>query len=98
MSCLKFDAILLAVVMLTGASGCGKQAQPTSSAAPDPCFQNLPAGWSIQTSFILDPGQTAGIASKLGVSDIEQISNTILVIDGKRVQLNILQAEAADAQ
>ena len=95
--CQKFNAIALAVLILTVASGCGQHAVPTASTAVDPCFQHLPSGWSIDKSFILDPGQTADIARKLGVSNITQISNTTLLINGKRLQLNILQAENADA-
>jgi hypothetical protein len=85
----------LSTVALICAVGCGQRATPVISALSDPCFQHLPTGWTIERSTVLDAGQVAGIAAKLGVTGIRQISNTNLLIEGKHIQLNILEAENA---
>ncbi len=86
---------LVLIVALIGVVGCGRRAAPVVSALPDPCFQHLPTGWTIEKSAVLDAGQVAGLAAKLGGTGIRQISNTNLLIKGKHLQLNILEAENA---
>lgn len=51
-------------------------------------FKNLPEGWKVEESFIVSKDQTAAISQKLG-GRIGRLTNTVLSIEGKRLQVNL---------
>ena len=51
-------------------------------------FKNLPEGWKIEKSFVASKEQTAAISRKLG-GRISKLTNTVLSIEGKRLQVNV---------
>lgn len=64
----------------------------------DKCFEQLPAGCFVIKSIVIPQEQTEAIGNKLGVS-LEKLSNTYLKIQGKPIQVNILEAKSkADAE
>ena len=52
-------------------------------------FKNLPEGCKVEKSFVVPRNQTAAISRKLGVR-IRKLTNTVLEIDGERIQVNII--------
>lgn len=52
-------------------------------------FKNLPEGWKVEKSFVASKDQTAAISRKLG-GRISKLTNTVLSIKGKRLQVNVL--------
>ena len=61
-------------------------------AAQGKTFENLPAGWRVQQSFVAPQNQTIAIGKKLG-GRIVKLSNTILSVHGQRLQVNILDCQ-----
>lgn len=57
--------------------------------AVDKCFTNLPPHWAIAESFFVSADETRAIQEKLGVP-IERLSNTVLVVHGQQIQVNLL--------
>ncbi len=53
-------------------------------------IRKIPAGWQIENSFVAPQEQTAAIAKNLGAR-IKDLSNTILSVDGKQFQVNIIE-------
>ena len=56
-------------------------------------FDNLPSGWTVQQSFVAARDQTLAISKKLG-GRIQRLSNTILLVHGQRLQVNILDCQS----
>ncbi len=52
-------------------------------------FESLPEGWKIEESFVVPIDQTAAISLKLG-GGISKLTNTVLSIEDKRLQVNVL--------
>jgi hypothetical protein len=67
----------------------------SGSTSVDPVFQNLPVGWKVERADTATPSQTSEISAKLGVP-IERLSNNHLVVDGQRIQINILETATAE--
>jgi len=61
-----------------------------STQAVDKCFEKLPPGWTIRQTFMVPRDQAAAIGKKLG-SPIRKLSNTVLAVHGKAIQVNILE-------
>jgi NAD(P)-dependent dehydrogenase (short-subunit alcohol dehydrogenase family) len=57
----------------------------------DECFERLPFGCFVIESATVDEAQTAAIGKKLGVP-IERLSNTVLQVQGTRIQVNVFDA------
>jgi len=55
----------------------------------EPMFENLPEGWKIEKSFVVPRDQTAAISRRLG-GRISKLTNTVLSIEGQRLQVNVL--------
>jgi len=51
-------------------------------------FENLPEGWKVEKSFVVSKAQTMAISRRLG-SRISKLTNTVLSIEGKRLQVNV---------
>lgn len=61
-------------------------------------IRNIPANWEVEESLIVPGDQTAAIANKLG-SRIKKLSNTIFLVQGRRFQVNVIEAAtASDAE
>ncbi len=61
-------------------------------------FRNLPPGWAVQKSFVASKKQTDAIGKKLG-GEIARLSNTILVVENRKLQVNIFDCPTdADAR
>jgi hypothetical protein len=71
---------------------------PAVGAEPaDKCFGGLPYGCFVVQSQLMSHEQTATVARKLGVS-VKRLSNTTLSVQGRQIQVNILDVETdADA-
>ena len=65
------------------------------SEVADPCFKDLPVGCSIARSTIVSKQQADAIGKKLGVPLIK-LSNTWLHVQGKSVQVNILETRTGE--
>lgn len=52
-------------------------------------FKNLPKGWKVEKSFVASKAQTAAFSQKLG-GQIVKLTNTVLSIEGQRLQVNLL--------
>jgi len=52
-------------------------------------FENLPEGWKVEKSFAASKEQTLAVSRKLG-GRISKLTNTVLSIEGKRLQVNVL--------
>ncbi|MCK4518955.1 MAG: transglutaminase domain-containing protein [Candidatus Omnitrophica bacterium] len=61
----------------------------------EPCFDRLPVGWTVTRSFVMSGDETAAIGKRLGVP-IKKVSNTFLLVHGRQVQVNILEAKSDD--
>ena len=59
--------------------------------AAEACFRNLPPGCRLVESFVAPRNQTAAVGRKLG-AEIRKLSNTVLMVHGGRIQVNILDA------
>lgn len=57
-------------------------------------FTNLPEGWRVEKSFTASKAQTAAISRKLG-GEIVRLSNTILSVQGYRLQVNVLHCQTS---
>lgn len=53
-------------------------------------FQDLPEGWRIEKSVVVPKDQTLAFSRKLGAR-ISKLTNTYLSIDGKPLQVNVVQ-------
>ena len=63
----------------------------------DDCFKNLPPGYSITKSSVVSRDETKAIGARLG-TPILKLSNTLLVVQGTSIQVNILDVRTeADA-
>jgi len=51
-------------------------------------FENLPEGWKVEKSFVVSKAQTMAISRRLG-SRISKLTNTVLSIGSKRLQVNV---------
>ncbi len=65
-----------------------------AKASGEQMFENLPEGWKVEKSFAASKEQTAAIAQKLG-GRILKLTNTVLSIDGRRLQVNVLHCPTA---
>lgn len=54
-------------------------------------FENLPVGWRVVNTFEASGDQRAAIGRKLG-GDIEGLSNAIISAQGKKIQVNVIEA------
>jgi len=52
-------------------------------------FENLPEGWKVEKSFAISKEQTLAVSRKLG-GRIGKLTNTVLSIEGKRLQVNVI--------
>jgi hypothetical protein len=59
-------------------------------------FENLPEGWKIESSYIASDAQTAAISRMLG-SRVSKLTNTVLLIESKRLQVNIFHCPTPNA-
>ena len=71
---------LIAFVVLAGFGG---------KANGEPMFESLPEGWKVEKSFVVPRDQTAAISRRLG-GGISKLTNTVLSIEGKHLQVNVL--------
>lgn len=64
-------------------------------------LQNLPMGWRVASSIMVDGKQTEAIGKRLGAT-INRLTNTTLVVDGRQIKINIItcptEADAERAQ
>jgi hypothetical protein len=67
------------------------QASPLHAALGDP-FKNLPSGWKVVSTYTVPDDQVAQFSAKLG-GRILELSNTILSVNGERLQANIVRCE-----
>jgi transglutaminase-like putative cysteine protease len=77
-------------VFLTALAAVAALQAPASRADAGDPFGNLPQGWNVVSSFTVPDDQTAAIGKKLGGS-IRELTNTILSVDGRRLQVNIIR-------
>ncbi|MCK5306365.1 MAG: transglutaminase domain-containing protein [Candidatus Omnitrophica bacterium] len=61
----------------------------------EPCFDKLPVGWTVAKSFVVSGDGTAAIGKRLGVP-IKKVSNIFLLVHGRQIQVNILEAKSDD--
>ncbi|MHC4890164.1 MAG: DUF3887 domain-containing protein, partial [Planctomycetota bacterium] len=78
---------LIAVVVLWGFQ---------ANANGEQMFENLPEGWKVEKSFVISKAQTMAISRKLG-SRINKLTNTVLSIGSKRLQVNVLYCPTSNA-
>ena len=91
---LLFSLVLCVIVSVCGR---GRLSAGPDQFLKDASLKQLPAGCFINKSFLLSQDQTLAIAQKLGAS-IERISNTYLVVQGRPIQVNLVDAQTdADA-
>ena len=64
----------------------------TASEVADKSFEQLPFGCFVTKSEVIPRNQTDAIGKKLGTS-LKRLSNTYLQVQGKPIQVNILEAE-----
>ncbi len=81
--------LLSTSVVVWAIAGSVSVSSPAAGAKP---FENLPAGWTVQQSFVAPRNQTLAIGKKLGAR-IAKLSNTILLVRGQRLQVNILDCQ-----
>ena len=81
-------AIVYPVKFRTGSGG----HESSSPITIDKPFEELPVGWIVQQSFVAPQNQTLAIGKKLG-GRITTLSNTILLVRGQRLQVNILDCQ-----
>ena len=92
---LLLSSLVLCVMAL--ACGEGRFSAGADQLLKDASLKELPAGCFINKSFVLSQDQTAAIAQKLGAS-IARISNTSLIVQGRPIQVNLVDAQTdADA-
>jgi hypothetical protein len=65
-----------------------------AKASGEQMFESLPEGWKVEKSFAASKEQTAAIARKLG-GRILKLTNTVLSIGGRRLQVNVLHCPTA---
>lgn len=58
----------------------------------DECFENIPFGCFVTSSDVISKEQTDAIGKKLG-APLKKLSNTYLQVQGKSIQVNILEPE-----
>ncbi len=63
--------------------------------AADPLVEELPEGWRVERTSEVAAEQRTAIGSKLG-GRIDRLTNTVLSVHGKRLQINTLQAATAE--
>jgi len=78
---------LIAVVVLWGFQ---------ANANGEQMFENLPEGWKVEKSFAVSKAQTIAIGRKLG-SRISKLTNTVLSIESKRLQVNVFHCPTPNA-
>jgi transglutaminase-like putative cysteine protease len=76
------SGVLVALILLAPAS---------AAEVTDDCFERLPFGCFVIESAVIDDAQTAAIGKKLGMP-IEKLSNTVLQVQGTRIQVNVFDA------
>lgn len=52
-------------------------------------FESVPEGWKVEKSFAVSKAETMAISRRLG-GRISKLTNTVLSIEGKRLQVNVL--------
>jgi hypothetical protein len=67
-----------------------------ASASGEQMFEKLPEGWKVEKSFVVPKAQTMAISRKLG-SRISKLTNTVLLIEGKRLQVNVFHCPIPNA-
>lgn len=88
----QFKQTLTIVLVLAGVLSWAAETETAET-----CFKNLPYGCFVTKSFVVPPDQTAAIGKKLG-TPLKRLSNTYLTVQGKPIQVNILEAKTnADA-
>jgi hypothetical protein len=85
--------LLFSLGMCVIISACGRvqNNQGRNGLSVDPAFNALPAGYSVDKSMVASPEETRAISQKLGAA-IERLSNTYLTVEGRPIQVNILDA------
>jgi len=78
---------LIAVVVLWGFQ---------ANANGEQMFEKLPEAWKVEKSFVVSKAQTMAISRKLG-SRISKLTNTVLLIEGKRLQVNVFYCPTPNA-
>lgn len=63
----------------------------TASEVADKCFEKLPFGCFVSKSDVISINQTDAIGKKLGIP-LKKLSNTYMQVQGKPIQVNILEA------
>jgi len=58
-------------------------------------IKNIPDGWQLENSFIISQDQTSTIGKKLG-GRINNLSNTIFLVNGRKFQVNVIDCVTAD--
>jgi transglutaminase-like putative cysteine protease len=91
-------ALLLSLVLCAMISACGKGVCAGGDQfLKDVSLKQLPAGCFVSKSVVASQAQTAAIAQKLGAS-ISRLTNTILTVQGRAIQVNLVDAQTeADA-
>jgi hypothetical protein len=85
----KLTKIILAYLMLTMTVSL-----LTASEVAHKCFEKLPFGCFVTRSDVIPKGQTDAIGKKLGTT-IKKLSNTYLQVQGKPIQVNILETKTS---
>jgi hypothetical protein len=65
------------------------------AAEPD-LYTTLPPGWKVTQNVVLPPDQAAAISRRLG-GEITRVSNTVLDVQGVRLQVNVITCPTAAA-
>jgi hypothetical protein len=87
----------LVLCVMVSACGKGRLSADADQFLQDASLKGLPAGCFIKQSFVVSQDQTLAIAQKLGAS-IERLSNTYLIVQGRPIQVNLIDAPTdADA-
>jgi transglutaminase-like putative cysteine protease len=74
----------------------GNLALAAGAGPADKIFKKLPPGCYLNKSIVVSPQQLAQIGKKLGVK-LSKLSNTFLTVQGRPIQVNILEAESDKA-
>ena len=65
------------------------------SAKAEARFKNLPQGWSLSASVVVPDAQLPAFSKKLA-GDVVRISNSLLVVEGQQLQVNIVECRTDD--
>jgi hypothetical protein len=84
------ELALVTFAVLSGAAG-----MVTGAEVADKCLENLPAGCFVTKSIAVPQDQRAMLGKKLGAR-LKKLSNNWLIVQGKAIRVNILDAETQE--